>query len=108
MVPDRWVKPLWLDHWLQSLSAIGTGIFAEDRAFILQETFPQEPFVIFDEIHKYSNWRNYVKGLYDKHGDKKQILVTGSARLDLLLAFWRFFGGALSPLSLAPIECKRA
>lgn len=38
--------------------------------------------LILDEIHKYSKWRNWVKGLYDTHKSQLQILVTGSARLD--------------------------
>ncbi len=38
--------------------------------------------LIFDEIHKYKKWKNYVKGIYDTY-DKYKILVTGSARLNL-------------------------
>lgn len=38
--------------------------------------------VVFDEIHKYRNWRNILKGLYDVNRDKMSLLVTGSARLD--------------------------
>ena len=63
----------------------------EDREFILREKFPVEPFVFFDEVHKYENWRNYVKGFYDKHFEDKQILVAGSARLD----YYRHSGDSL-------------
>lgn len=38
--------------------------------------------LILDEIHKYSKWRNWVKGIYDTHKSRLKILVTGSARLD--------------------------
>src|SRR5689334_23290794 len=31
----------------------------------------------FDEVHKYRRWRNWLKGIYDEHGDQKKILVTG-------------------------------
>lgn len=56
---------------------------AEDREKILRENFPTGPgFMILDEVHKYSRWRQVVKGLFDKRGDELQILVTGSARLD--------------------------
>lgn len=56
---------------------------AEDREKILRESFPAGPgLLILDEIHKYSRWRQVVKGLFDKRGDELQILVTGSARLD--------------------------
>lgn len=38
--------------------------------------------IILDEIHKYGQWRNLVKGLYDTNKSKISFLVTGSARLD--------------------------
>ncbi len=55
----------------------------EDRHKILSSILPNHNVWIFDEIHKYKKWRNYLKGLYDKHKDSQQILVTGSTRLDL-------------------------
>jgi len=57
--------------------------FAEDRENIMRERFPADPgLLILDEIHKYSRWRQVVKGLFDKRGNEVQIVVTGSARLD--------------------------
>lgn len=41
-----------------------------------------QPLLILDEVHKYKKWRNLVKGFFDEYKNKKQILVTGSARLD--------------------------
>jgi hypothetical protein len=41
------------------------------------------PLVIFDEIHKYRNWKNYLKGIYDQFQDDYQFLVSGSGRLDI-------------------------
>jgi len=55
---------------------------AEDRERILKGQLPPEGFLVFDEIHKFRGWRNYLKGLYDAQKGKKRILVTGSARLD--------------------------
>jgi predicted AAA+ superfamily ATPase len=56
---------------------------AEDRENIILERFPTGAgYLVLDEIHKYSRWRQVVKGLYDKRGKELQILVTGSARLD--------------------------
>jgi predicted AAA+ superfamily ATPase len=57
---------------------------AEDRERILRRRYPESSIWIFDEIHKYKNWRNLLKGLYDKNKDIRRILVTGSARLDLI------------------------
>lgn len=38
---------------------------------------------MFDEIHKYRRWRDFLKGLSDADGEQRRILVTGSGRLDL-------------------------
>lgn len=43
---------------------------------------PNEPLLVFDEIHKYARWRNLLKGIYDTEKSSRKILVTGSARLD--------------------------
>src|SRR3990167_6712116 len=34
-------------------------------------------------LHKYKNWKNYIKGIFDKHKNDFYILLTGSARLDI-------------------------
>ena len=58
--------------------------FLEDRKSILGMKFsPDTQLLIFDEIHKYKNWKNFLKGLYDKKKDEYKIMVTGSARLDI-------------------------
>lgn len=54
-----------------------------NRDRILKGHLPsKQSVVILDEIHKFSDWRNLVKGLYDRHRSKVSFLVTGSARLD--------------------------
>ena len=56
----------------------------DDRAAIMKDVSKSNTrLVIFDEIHKYQDWKNYIKGLYDTNKDKFKILVTGSARLDV-------------------------
>jgi hypothetical protein len=56
----------------------------EDRKNIIQSTFKGDAkIILFDEIHKYKDWKNYLKGQFDKHREDFKILVTGSARLDV-------------------------
>jgi hypothetical protein len=56
---------------------------SNDRKRILNEELPlNEPLIVLDEIHKYRQWRNLVKGLYDKNKHERSFLITGSARLD--------------------------
>lgn len=38
---------------------------------------------IFDELHKYRLWRNWLKGVYDVHHHQHLFLVSGSAKLDI-------------------------
>ena len=63
----------------------------EHRERILKEELPSTRMWVFDEIHKYRRWRSFLKGLYDRPGLDKLILVTGSARLD----FYRHGGDSL-------------
>ena len=64
--------------------------------------------LIFDEIHKYPKWKQFIKGEYDKYGDKYKFLITGSARLDIyrkggdsLQGRYHYY--RLHPLSLAEL-----
>ncbi len=41
------------------------------------------PLLILDEIHKFSQWKQFLKGLFDQFSGKIAILVTGSARMDI-------------------------
>lgn len=63
----------------------------EDREAILRRELPDAPLLVFDELHKYRSWRNYLKGLVDRDGPRRKILVIGSARLDA----YRFGGDSL-------------
>ena len=69
----------------------------------------RRPLVVFDEIHKYSQWKNYLKGVFDRYGQAMDFLVTGSGRLNIYKRgadslFGRFFMYNLLPLSLGEIE----
>ncbi len=56
----------------------------EDRKRILQKSWLQTgPLVVFDELHKYSRWKQWMKGVYDSKQGDQQYMVTGSARLDV-------------------------
>lgn len=38
--------------------------------------------VVLDELHKYRQWKNHLKGIIDEFGNRPPLLVTGSARLE--------------------------
>lgn len=84
----------------------------EDRTRILAGELPRSKLWVFDEIHKYRRWRNYMKGLFDGRRSGQRIVVTGSGRLEL----YRFGGDSLQgryhllrlhPLSVAELGIKR-
>ncbi len=55
-----------------------------DRKKILARQWSDDDqYLVFDELHKFPRWKNWVKGIYDTEKENHRILVTGSARLDL-------------------------
>jgi hypothetical protein len=61
------------------------------RERILKQQWPTTHLWVFDEVHKYRQWRNMLKGIYDEYHEQKEILVTGSAHL----AVYRYGGDSL-------------
>ncbi len=43
----------------------------------------KKPTIIFDEIHKMTRFKNFLKGFFDENQHSARIWVTGSGRLDL-------------------------
>ena len=90
-----------------------------DREKILAQKIPDfpesstiqknKPLLVLDEIHKYSKWKDLLKGYFDAYRDRCQILVTGSAHLktfnqsgDSLLG--RYFSYRMHPLSIGELD----
>lgn len=77
----------------------------QDRKLMISGALPADKrLLIFDEIHKYRKWKNYLKGEYDKHKDKIRILVTGSARLDIYKKGGDSLLGRYHPYKLHPLS----
>jgi predicted AAA+ superfamily ATPase len=69
--------------------------------------------IVFDELHKYSQWKNFLKGEYDIHKNQYQYLVTGSARMDIYRRggdslLGRFHHLRMHPFSLAELSPKKS
>ena len=74
----------------------------------LDELTEQKPVLIFDEIHKFGKWKNFLKGFFDLYEKKTKIIVTGSARLNIYKKggdslMGRYFYYRIHPLSVAEI-----
>ena len=64
------------------------------------------PVVLFDELHKFPRWKQFLKGFFDTHADRVRIMVTGSSRMtvfrrggDSLMG--RYFPYRMHPFSIA-------
>ncbi|MBI2340149.1 MAG: ATP-binding protein [Deltaproteobacteria bacterium] len=56
----------------------------EHRRDLLKKKWSdRDTLLVFDELHKYPRWKNWIKGLYDTQKKNHRFLVTGSARLDV-------------------------
>jgi predicted AAA+ superfamily ATPase len=81
----------------------------EDKQIILKRSWYKEAdIVVFDELHKMKNWKNYLKGIFDTKLDSLHILVTGSARLEVFKKAGdslagRYFTHHLLPFSLEEV-----
>lgn len=64
------------------------------------------PLVIFDELHKMTGWKSWIKGVYDTEGVSPALLVTGSARLDTYKKGGESLAGRFFPFRLHPLTVK--
>jgi len=84
-----------------------------DKKKIKNREWPKSArLIIFDEIHKFKNWRNLIKGFYDTLKNSHSFLITGSARLDhfrkggdSLLGRYHYY--RLHPYSLPELKFKK-
>jgi predicted AAA+ superfamily ATPase len=68
--------------------------------------------LVFDELHKYKGWKDFLKGFFDTRSDRADILVTGSARLDVFRSSGdsltgRYLTYRVHPLSVAELVDPR-
>ena len=92
------------DH--RALIIDGPGRIGEEIG--LNQLQEERRTIIFDEIHKYSKWKDFLKGFFDVYAEKARIIVTGSSRLDYFKRggdslMGRYFLYHLHPLSVREI-----
>ena len=69
------------------------------------------PVLVFDEIHKYRNWKRFLKGFFDTYEKSCRIVVTGSSRLDVYQRggdslMGRYFIYHMHPFSVGELSGK--
>ena len=66
------------------------------------------PLVLFDELHKFARWKEFLKGFFDTYGQRVRVAVTGSSRLDVYRRggdslMGRYFLYHMHPFSVAEL-----
>jgi predicted AAA+ superfamily ATPase len=79
--------------------------WVKEPAALIPETIDSKVTVVFDEIHKASRWKTSIKSVFDLKGEYANVLITGSARLDLFRRggdslLGRYFPFRMHPLSI--------
>lgn len=64
------------------------------------------PLLIFDEIHKMTDWKKWLKGVFDGRAQGQRILVTGSARMETFRQGGDSLAGRYFRLRLHPISVR--
>jgi len=100
----------WDNHSHRILISKGADAVAAELR--LQELRSGPVTVVFDELHRSSRWKSFLKGFFDVYGKKTQIVVTGSSRLDTFQRggdslMGRYFLYRMHPLSIAEIVRPR-
>lgn len=72
----------------------------------LQQAHATKPIIVFDELHKYSQWKTFLKGFFDTYKEDILIIVTGSSTLDMYRSvgdslMGRYFPYRVHPFSVA-------
>ena len=81
-------------------------------AFKLDRVSETVPVILFDELHKFPRWKQFLKGFFDTHADRVRIAVTGSSRMDIYRRggdslMGRYFSYRMHPFSVAEIASRK-
>ncbi len=80
---------------------------AENRLSLQAKSWDrQKTLIIFDELHKMNHWKRWLKGIYDTEGIPPEIIVTGSARLDIHKKLGDSLAGRYFQFRLHPLDLK--
>jgi len=66
-----------------SIEYLNFDEFGQRDQIIKKDWSRKVDLLIFDELHKMTKWKSWIKGIFDTEGVRPRILVTGSARLDI-------------------------
>ena len=103
-VGKTWLAKKIMTHYKNPLY-LNYDSFKDKKIIYDQSWLELSDLIVFDEIHKMDQWKNYIKGVFDTRPNHRHILVTGSARLQRISRSGdslagRCFSHTLLPLSV--------
>ena len=93
---------------LQHRSLISAGPSHVAEFCHLTELRDKPAIIVFDEIHKLSKWKTFLKGFFDTYSDVCKMIVTGSSKLDVFQRggdslMGRYFPYRMHPFSVGEL-----
>ncbi len=90
-------------------TVITSGPYNVIEKFSLNNAEKVGGIIVFDELHKYTKWRDFLKGFFDIYGEMFKIIVTGSSRLNVFKKsgdslMGRYFSYTVYPLSIGELS----
>lgn len=110
LIAEQWkLSHFWNWDNTQDREVIMGGVSAITQSADLSSPSNDPTLLIFDELHKFRGWKDFLKGLFDATEDRARILVTGSARLDVFRRggdslMGRYFPWRMHPLSIGELS----
>lgn len=79
----------------------------KDQVILREQSWDRtKQLVIFDEIHKMTEWKRWLKGVYDTEKIPPEILVTGSAKLNTFKKVGDSMAGRYFQFQMHPLDLK--
>ena len=97
----RWLANAW-----PNAQVLNWDVAADRRVILDQSWPPTAGLVVFDELHKMKDWKAWLKGVFDGRRQGQALLVTGSARLDVLRQSGESLAGRYFSWRLHPVTVK--
>lgn len=74
----------------------------------MKKVLATQNLIILDELHKFKDWKNYIKGFFDTYKEDYKIILTGSARLNIYRKggdslMGRYFNYTIHPFTIGEI-----
>lgn len=94
-----------VDNW-PNAQILNWDVAADRRVMLDQSWSPSAGLVVFDELHKMTGWKSWLKGVFDGRREGQALLVTGSAWLETFRQTGESLAGRYFSWRLHPVTVK--